>query len=157
MSRRDTKPFTAVQICSRPQRGKEIVCLPSGDVPQGHKTLMKFYTYILRSLKNGNIYIGSTENVQNRLQRHNKGKVKSTKGYKPWQLMEFIEFNSRNEAVRYERFLKTGQQKEIIRKKYGLVAEKLGVGLQNPLQQCKSAPDLKGGKEIVCLPSGDVP
>ena len=28
-------------------------------------------------------------------------------------------------------------------KKYGLVAEELGRGLQNPAQQCKSAPDLR--------------
>ena len=84
---------------------------------------MKYYVYILKSLKNNDIYIGSTENVDNRVSLHNRGKVKSTKGYRPWQLLCIEEFASRNEAVRKERFLKSGQQKEILRRKFGLVAK----------------------------------
>lgn len=79
---------------------------------------MPYFTYILKSQKNKDIYIGSCENVLIRLHRHNAGKVKSTKGYKPWDLLEYKEFNTRSEAVRYERFLKTHQQKEIIKRKY---------------------------------------
>ncbi len=77
-----------------------------------------FYVYILRSLKNGDIYIGSTEDVLVRFSRHNAGKVKSTKGYRPWELLEKREFPTRGEAVQAERFLKTHQQKEILKKKY---------------------------------------
>ncbi|MDO8743330.1 MAG: GIY-YIG nuclease family protein [Candidatus Azambacteria bacterium] len=79
---------------------------------------MKYYVYILRSLVNNDIYIGSTENVENRIKLHNLGKVKSTRRYRPWQLLEQQEFNSRSEAMRQERFLKTGQQKEILKKRY---------------------------------------
>ena len=49
---------------------------------------------------------------------HNRGKVKSTKGYKPWVLLEYKEFDSRSGAVKHERFLKTGQQKEILKRKH---------------------------------------
>jgi putative endonuclease len=77
-----------------------------------------YYTYILKSLKNGFIYVGSTENIDNRLSKHNSGKVKSTKAYKPWKLMETRTFSTRSEAVKEELFLKTGQQKELLRKKY---------------------------------------
>lgn len=79
---------------------------------------MKYFIYILQSLINNDIYIGSTENIESRIKLHNLGKVKSTRGYKPWQLLEQREFNSRSEAILQERFLKTGQQKEIIKRKY---------------------------------------
>jgi putative endonuclease len=79
---------------------------------------MPYFTYVLKSQKNNDIYIGSCENVLVRLQRHNNGKVKSTKGYRPWNLLEYKEFNTRSEAVSYERFLKTHQQRDIIKEKY---------------------------------------
>lgn len=79
---------------------------------------MKYFVYILRSLHNHDMYIGSTANVIIRVQCHNLGKVKSTKGYRPWQLLETREFDTRSEAVRHEKFLKNHQQKEILKKKY---------------------------------------
>ncbi len=82
-----------------------------------------YYTYVLLSLKNSDIYIGSTENVANRLSRHNSGKVKSTRAYKPWRLLECREFQTRSEAVRNENFLKAHQQKELLKIKYGQVAK----------------------------------
>ena len=85
---------------------------------------MGYFIYILRSLVNNNIYVGSTENVENRIKLHNLGKVKSTRGYRPWQLLEQQEFNSRSEAVMQERFLKNHQQKEILKRKYGAVAKR---------------------------------
>lgn len=84
---------------------------------------MKFYVYILNSLKNNDIYIGSTENLYKRIDTHNKGKVKSTKGYRPWKLLEYHEFGSRSEAVKQEKFLKTHQQKEMLKRKYGQIAK----------------------------------
>lgn len=112
MSRRDTS-------------GKARVCLASRDLPQADKnSFMKYYVYILKSLKNNDIYIGSTENIEIRIKLHNSGKVKSTKFYRPWQLLERQEFDSRSEAVRQERFLKTGQQKELLKRKYGAVAKR---------------------------------
>jgi putative endonuclease len=81
---------------------------------------MKYFTYVLLSLKNGDIYVGSTEDINNRIGRHNAGKVRSTKANKPWKLLEYHGFDSRSEAFKYERFLKSHQQKDIIREKYNL-------------------------------------
>ncbi|PIZ00701.1 endonuclease [bacterium (Candidatus Gribaldobacteria) CG_4_10_14_0_8_um_filter_33_9] len=81
---------------------------------------MKYFVYILKSLKNGDLYIGSTENINNRIKLHNFGKVKSTKSYRPWQLLEYKKFNTRGEAMKFEKFLKNHQQKEIIKRKYNL-------------------------------------
>jgi putative endonuclease len=38
-----------------------------------------FYTYIIQSEKSGRYYIGHTENIEARLERHNAGKVTATK------------------------------------------------------------------------------
>lgn len=79
-----------------------------------------YCVYVLKSLANDDLYVGSAENIKNRLKLHNAGKVKSTKGYKPWRLVKYEECGSRSEAAKRERFLKTGQQKEMLRKKYGV-------------------------------------
>ena len=82
-----------------------------------------YFTYVLYSLKNGDLYIGSTENVEKRIVLHNKRRVRSTKPYRPWKLLEYRKFETRSEAMQIERLLKSHQQKEILRKKYGLVAK----------------------------------
>lgn len=80
-----------------------------------------FYVYFLKSTKNGDIYIGSTANIDNRLKLHNLGKVKSTKFYKPWQMLGYEEYESRAEAVKKEKFFKSHQQRDILKRKYSLV------------------------------------
>jgi len=45
-----------------------------------------FFTYILQSAKSGRYYIGHTEDIQKRLERHNTGKVTATKNKGPWSL-----------------------------------------------------------------------
>ncbi|MBI3952393.1 MAG: GIY-YIG nuclease family protein [Candidatus Doudnabacteria bacterium] len=77
-----------------------------------------FCVYFLKSLKNNDLYIGSCEDITVRLNRHNRGLVRSTKAYKPWYLVGQEEYNSRSDAVRRERSLKTGQQRELLKKKY---------------------------------------
>ena len=82
-----------------------------------------YFVYFLRSLKNGDLYVGSTEDVHRRIGLHNAGRVKSTKAYKPWELLNFRAYTSRSEAVKAEMFYKAGQQKEILKEKYGHVVK----------------------------------
>ncbi|TSA45910.1 GIY-YIG nuclease family protein [bacterium] len=77
-----------------------------------------YCVYFLKSQLNNDLYIGSCEDLQKRLRRHNNGLVRSTKVYRPWKLVGHEEYNSRGEAVRRERFLKTGQQKELLKRKF---------------------------------------
>jgi len=79
---------------------------------------MRYFVYFLVSSKNGDLYISSTENIERRIALHNQGKVRSTKAYRPWKLLEYEEYGSRSEAVRKEKFYKAHQQKEILKKKY---------------------------------------
>ena len=80
-----------------------------------------YYVYFLRSLKNNDLYVGSAEDLKKRVALHNGGRVRSTKFYKPWKLLGFEEYNSRSEAVRREKFLKSHQQKDYLKEKYRLV------------------------------------
>ena len=78
-----------------------------------------FYTYILFSAKHSRFYIGQTDNILRRIERHNNGLVKSTKPYKPWEIVGYIEKTSRKDAVILEKKLKnlnTEDLKKFIKK-----------------------------------------
>jgi putative endonuclease len=74
---------------------------------------MKYYVYIIKSLKSGKIYIGISKNPEKRLKEHNKGDSKFTKGHKPWVLVykEFV--GDRKQARSKEKKLKGSYSKRI--------------------------------------------
>ena len=69
----------------------------------------KFYVYVLWSEKTGRYYTGQTNNLDRRVFQHNSGFEKSTKHGAPWKLVYFEVLESRTEAIKRERFLKTGK------------------------------------------------
>jgi putative endonuclease len=78
-----------------------------------------FFVYILRSERTGHLYTGYTENVTQRLGQHSQGLTKSTKNRGPWMLVHSEEFATRAEAMRREKFLKSGQGRSEIRRILG--------------------------------------
>lgn len=68
---------------------------------------MKFYVYILLNYDQSRWYIGSTENLEERLRRHNQGRSRATKSYKPWSLVYKEGYKTRSEAVKREFYLKS--------------------------------------------------
>ena len=71
-----------------------------------------YFVYILKSQKNGRLYTGSTNNLNDRLRRHNAGESKATRHTRPFDLLYYESFLSRTEAVRRERCFKTGKGRE---------------------------------------------
>ena len=67
---------------------------------------MEYYVYILRSVNFGMYYKGQTNNILNRLERHNRGYEKYTKAYRPWELVFYAKYETRPEAVLMEKKLK---------------------------------------------------
>ncbi|MBI3786842.1 MAG: GIY-YIG nuclease family protein [Ignavibacteriales bacterium] len=67
-----------------------------------------YWVYVLWSEKLQKRYIGSTENPEIRLEQHNRGLSSFTNGGAPWMLIHKEPFNTRSEAYKRERFLKTG-------------------------------------------------
>ncbi|MEZ4787782.1 MAG: GIY-YIG nuclease family protein [Flavobacterium haoranii] len=78
---------------------------------------MSFYTYVLKSDKDGRLYKGHTENLETRLLQHNSGKTPSTKPYLPWELVYFEEFFTREEAILREKYFKSGIGREFLKTK----------------------------------------
>jgi len=62
--------------------------------------------YILKSLKDNNLYIGSTNNLKRRLLEHNQGKVFSTKSRIPFKLVYCELYKSESDARKREHNLK---------------------------------------------------
>ena len=73
---------------------------------------MMFYCYVLRSRKTGRRYVGSCEDLNERIRCHNAGDSKATKHGVPWVLVLSEGFASRAEATRRERYYKTGRGRD---------------------------------------------
>ncbi|MGM0479382.1 MAG: GIY-YIG nuclease family protein [Bacteroidota bacterium] len=75
---------------------------------------MSYSVYILYSTKFDRYYIGQTNNMDNRIKRHNNGYVKSTKPYRPWRIAFQTTTEDRKSAVRLENQLKSSKSREKI-------------------------------------------
>ncbi|TDS10943.1 putative endonuclease [Maribacter caenipelagi] len=73
-----------------------------------------FYVYILKSEVDGRLYKGMTTDLQKRIEQHNLGNNKSTKGFLPWVLVYKEEFETRVEAREREKYFKSGVGREYL-------------------------------------------
>jgi len=67
-----------------------------------------WYVYVLQSKKDANYYIGMTDDLKNRIDMHNHGKVESTKFRTPFELIYYEAHHDKNDVAKREKFLKTG-------------------------------------------------
>ncbi|MBD3637774.1 MAG: GIY-YIG nuclease family protein [Crocinitomicaceae bacterium] len=74
-----------------------------------------YTVYALKSLVDGRIYVGFTQNLDNRIKEHNAGKTRSTKGYRPWKIIYTELYTSRTQARDREKYLKSGAGKEFLK------------------------------------------
>ena len=77
---------------------------------------MSYYVYILQSLKDGKYYIGSTSDVQSRLNFDNAGLQRSTKNRIPFKLILFEIYNLKEEALKREKQIKSWKGGEAFQK-----------------------------------------
>ncbi|WP_430973168.1 GIY-YIG nuclease family protein [Sunxiuqinia rutila] len=66
-----------------------------------------YYTYVLRSLKDGKNYTGYTQNLKLRFEQHINGEVASTKHRRPLILIYFEGCLDKQDATHREKYLKT--------------------------------------------------
>jgi len=71
-----------------------------------------FHVYVLKSEKTGRRYIGSCENLETRVRRHNLGHSKATRHGMPWTLIHSETSCNRAEATRKERYYKSGRGRD---------------------------------------------
>ena len=65
------------------------------------------FVYVLYSAKFRRFYVGMSENTERRFKEHNSGSVKSTKTFIPWKLVHREEYETRIEARKREKYLKS--------------------------------------------------
>ena len=75
-----------------------------------------FYVYSIKSRERNYIYVGLTEDIDRRINEHNSGKNKTTRSYKPFELIYAEQFRTRTEARRREKYLKAGSGKEFLKR-----------------------------------------
>ena len=73
-----------------------------------------WFTYILYSKSIDKYYVGYTDNLEWRLQRHNEGWGKFTKRGVPWQLSYFEEFENKSKAISRESQIKKKKSRKYI-------------------------------------------
>jgi putative endonuclease len=76
-----------------------------------------WYVYILRSVTDKKLYVGSTNNINRRLTEHNSGKVASTKNRTPLSLEAYCAVKNRAKAIELEEYFKTGSGRALLQKR----------------------------------------
>ena len=76
-----------------------------------------YTVYVLKSEKDGNLYVGCTSDLQKRIASHNSGKVRSTKSRVPLRLVFSEVFKDKHDAFFTERMYKTAKGKKILKEK----------------------------------------
>ena len=77
------------------------------------------YVYILiDTTTETHYYVGSTQDLQARLAKHNAGEVPHTSKFKPWRIQTAIAFDSKEKAVVFEDYLKTGSGREFAKRHF---------------------------------------
>ena len=76
-----------------------------------------YYTYVLRSKKDGKFYTGFTSDLKLRFEKHRKGQVESTKDRRPLELIYYEACIDRDDATHREKYLKTYHGRMFIKKR----------------------------------------
>jgi len=67
-----------------------------------------YYTYVLKSEKDGKFYVGFCNDLKRRVKEHNNGEVEATKSRRPLMLVYYEACLDEKRAVKREKYLKTG-------------------------------------------------
>ena len=76
------------------------------------------YTVYILKCADGKPYTGCTEDLQERLQRHNKGYVPATESRRPVALVTYIIFSDKYKAFEFEKYLKFGSGRAFMNKHF---------------------------------------
>ena len=74
-----------------------------------------FYVYVLISGVDGGFYTGLTGDLKRRVEEHSEGLVETTRDRRPLELVYYEGCNSRKDAYRREKYLKTSAGKRYLR------------------------------------------
>ncbi len=76
-----------------------------------------YFVYVLKSLENSKSYVGSTHNLQRRLEEHNSKKHFYTKRHAPWQIVYSEQYDTLRDARGREKYLKSATGRRFLKEK----------------------------------------
>ena len=74
-----------------------------------------YYTYVLLSRKDGELYTGFTKDLKSRFEQHKRGEAASTRNRGPLELVYYEACLSQHDATKREKYLKTYHGKMYLR------------------------------------------
>jgi len=74
-----------------------------------------YYVYILLSKRDKKFYTGCTNNLKDRIKRHNRGQISTTKNRRPLYLIYYEACLNKDDAYKREKYLKTAWGKRYIK------------------------------------------
>lgn len=75
-----------------------------------------WFVYLLRC-SDGNLYVGCTKDLTERLMRHNSGDVPATSARLPVEVVTYIAFTNKYKAFAFEKYLKSGSGRAFLNKR----------------------------------------
>jgi putative endonuclease len=75
---------------------------------------LPYVVYVLRSLKDGLLYVGFTTDIERRLTEHERGESPATAPRRPFELMYSEYHRSKRDALRREGYFKTTAGKKAL-------------------------------------------
>ena len=78
---------------------------------------MKF-VYILQSVCGAHLYVGITDDPDERLCAHNARRVPHTSKFGPWRMRTYLAFDDEKRAFAFERYLKSASGRAFASKRF---------------------------------------
>lgn len=76
-----------------------------------------WYVYFLE-LANGDVYVGSSNDLRRRVKSHQEGRVQSTKARTPMLLKSYVAVETEQTARELEKYFKSGSGKAFVNKRF---------------------------------------
>ena len=77
------------------------------------------YVYLLESRETGaHRYVGLTNDLKSRLEKHNRGEVPHTSKFRPWVMTVAVAFRQREKAAAFEVYLKSHSGRAFARRHF---------------------------------------
>jgi len=77
-----------------------------------------FYVYLIQSEKYETFYVGQTNNIDERMKYHNRGKCTYTRNKGPWKIISYKEYSTRSQTMIEEKRIKKLKNRQAILKEF---------------------------------------
>ena len=107
-------------LSENPWITRGVICASDYDVHGIEKRIV----YVLQSqVDPSRHYVGVTNDLAGRLERHNHGPSGHTVSWRPWRVVVSLAFRTERDAVRFEKYLKSGSGRAFAKRHFAPAGE----------------------------------